>query len=145
VSVRNEGLVCRPFLIWCSVFACRPVAAATALMRRSARATLICSRLNNIFISPFVWVLTLWRAILYIVNTARTESPTVQVKKENEMELIYSQDFYKVYASTVGDYVLIWSSDYPTRSTLIGTCDSMEDALEWAKDWVQCKIEDVPF
>lgn len=61
------------------------------------------------------------------------------------MELIYSQDFYKVYASTVGDYVLIWSSDYPTRSNLIGTCDSMEDAMEWARDWVQCKLEDVPF
>ena len=61
------------------------------------------------------------------------------------MELIYNQGFYKVWACEVGDYVLIWSSDYPTRSTLIGTCDSMADALEWARDWVQCKIEDVSF
>ena len=61
------------------------------------------------------------------------------------MEMIYNQDFYKVWACKVGDYVLIWSSDYPTRANLIGTCDSMEDAMEWARDWVQCKLEDVPF
>jgi hypothetical protein len=61
------------------------------------------------------------------------------------MELIYQEGFYKVYASTVGDYVLIWSSDYPARSTLIGTCDCMLDALEWARDWVHCKIDDVTF
>lgn len=61
------------------------------------------------------------------------------------MELIYNQDFYKVWAARVGDYIVLWSSDYPTKANLICTCDDMEDAKEMAKLYVQCKTEDVPF
>jgi hypothetical protein len=61
------------------------------------------------------------------------------------MELIHEESFYKVYVSPVGNYFLLWQSDYPTRANLIGTCDSLEDAFEWAKDWVQCKIEGIAF
>ena len=59
------------------------------------------------------------------------------------MELIFKQDFYKVWACRVGDYVPIWSSDYPTRTNLSGTGESMENAMEWASDWGQCEVEEV--
>lgn len=61
------------------------------------------------------------------------------------MELIYNQDFYKVWASKVGDYFVLWSSDYPTKANLICTCDDMDEAVEIAKLYVWCKTEDVPF
>jgi hypothetical protein len=64
---------------------------------------------------------------------------------EMKMELIHKEGFVKVYACKIDEHVLIWQADYPTRANLIATCDSMEEALEWAKDYSKCINEGVAF
>jgi hypothetical protein len=61
------------------------------------------------------------------------------------MELIHQDSFYKVYASKIGAYVTVWSSDYPTKDNLICTCDDMKDAQEMAELYVHCKNNGIDF
>lgn len=61
------------------------------------------------------------------------------------MELIHCEDFFKVWACRVGDYVVLWSSDYPTKSNFICTCDDMDEAVEMAKLYIHCKNNEIEF
>lgn len=61
------------------------------------------------------------------------------------MELIHKDGFYKVYASKTGAYITVWSSDYPTKYSLLGTCDNMDEALDLAINYTDCMINEVAF
>jgi len=61
------------------------------------------------------------------------------------MKLIRNKGFYKVYASETGDYFTVWSSDYPSKYSLLGTCENMDEALELAEIYIDCIVNDVAF
>jgi len=61
------------------------------------------------------------------------------------MELIHQDGFYKVYAARTGAYFTVWSSDYPSKYSLLGTCDSMDEALDLAINYTDCMISEVAF
>ena len=61
------------------------------------------------------------------------------------MELIHQDGFYKVYASKTGAYVTVWSSDYPSKYSLLGTCDTMDEALDLAFTYTDCMLTEVAF
>ena len=61
------------------------------------------------------------------------------------MELIHQDGFYKVWASRTGAYVTVWSSDYPSKYSLLGTCESMDEALDLAFNYTDCILKNWPF
>jgi hypothetical protein len=61
------------------------------------------------------------------------------------MELIHQDGFYKVYASKTGDYFTVWSSDYPSKYSLLGTVETMDEALDLAENYLDCVINEVAF
>ena len=61
------------------------------------------------------------------------------------MELIRNEGFYKVYAARTGAYVTVWSSDYPSKYSLLGTCENMDEALDLAFTYTDCMISEVAF
>ena len=61
------------------------------------------------------------------------------------MELIHQEGFYKVYAARTGAYVTVWSSDYPSKYSLLGTVESMDEAMDLAFTYTDCMISDVAF
>lgn len=61
------------------------------------------------------------------------------------MELIHQDGFYKVYAAKTGAYITVWSSDYPTKYSLLGTCESMDEAFDLAFSYTDCLINEVAF
>jgi hypothetical protein len=61
------------------------------------------------------------------------------------MELIRNEGFYKVYASKTGAYFTVWSSDYPSKYSLLGTCETRDEALDLAVTYTDCMISDVEF
>lgn len=48
------------------------------------------------------------------------------------MELIHQDGFYKVWASETGAYITLWSSDYPSKRSFLGTVETMAEALDFA-------------
>ena len=52
--------------------------------------------------------------------------------KEKSMELIHQDRFYKVWASETGAYITLWSSDYPSNRSFLGTVETMAEALDFA-------------
>ena len=89
-------------------------------------------------------MLTSYDASSYSVNTARTDSLTVQ-RTEIDMELIHQDGFYKVWASKTGAYFTVWSSDYPSKYSLLGTVENMDEALDLAFNYTDCMINEVSF
>ena len=61
------------------------------------------------------------------------------------MELIHQDGFYKVWASKTGAYVTVWSSDYPSKYSLLGTVENMDEALDLAFTYTDCMISEVAF
>ena len=66
------------------------------------------------------------------------------------MELIHrrlaSQDgFYKVYVSKTGAYFTVWSSEYPSKYSLLGTCETRDEALDLAINYIDCMISGLEF
>jgi len=61
------------------------------------------------------------------------------------MELIHQDGFYKVYAARTGAYVTVWSSDYPSKYSLLGTVESMDEAMDMAFNYTDCLINEVAF
>lgn len=59
------------------------------------------------------------------------------------MQLLSESNFYEVWASAVGDYVVLWSSDYPSKRNFICTCDSLDEAKEMADLYIHCKQSDI--
>ena len=69
----------------------------------------------------------------------------MQLNGDSKMELIHQDGFYKVWASQTGAYVTVWSSDYPSKYSLLGTCENMDEALDLAFTYTDCKMNDVAF
>lgn len=61
------------------------------------------------------------------------------------MELIHQDGFYKVYAAKTGAYITVWSSDYPTKYSLLGTVENMDEAFDLAFSYTDCLINEVAF
>ena len=61
------------------------------------------------------------------------------------MELIHQDGFYKVYAARTGAYITVWSSDYPSKYSLLGTVESMDEAMDLAFNYTDCIASDVAF
>lgn len=61
------------------------------------------------------------------------------------MELIHQEGFYKVYAAKTGSYFTVWSSDYPSKYSLLGTVESMDEAMDLAFNYTDCIANDVAF
>jgi hypothetical protein len=61
------------------------------------------------------------------------------------MELIHQDGFYKVYAARTGAYVTVWSSDYPSKYSLLGTVETMAEAHDLAESYTDCIANDVAF
>ena len=61
------------------------------------------------------------------------------------MELIHQDGFYKVYASKTGAYLTVWSSDYPSKYSLLGTVETMAEAMDLAENYLDCIANDVAF
>ena len=61
------------------------------------------------------------------------------------MELIRNEGFYKVYAGKVGEYICVWSSDYPSKYSLLGTVETMAEANDLAESYTDCLINGVAF
>jgi hypothetical protein len=61
------------------------------------------------------------------------------------MQLLTEDNYYEVWASNVNDYIVLWSSDYPTKANLICTCDDMDEAVEMAKLYIHCKNNEIEF
>lgn len=61
------------------------------------------------------------------------------------MQLLTEDNYYEVWASNVNDYIVLWSSDYPTKDNLICTCDDMDEAVEMAKLYIHCKNNEIEF
>lgn len=81
----------------------------------------------------------------YSVNTARTDSLTVQANGERQMELIHKDGFVKVYAAKVGNYICLWETDYPSKNLMIATCENMKQAKETAELYADCINNGVAF
>jgi hypothetical protein len=90
-------------------------------------------------------VLTLCSESGYIVNTARTESAKSADNERETMQLLTEDNYYEVWASNVNDYIVLWSSDYPTKANFICTCDDMDEAVEMAKLYIHCKNNEIEF
>ena len=63
------------------------------------------------------------------------------------MELIHQDTFgfYKVWAAQTGAYVTVWSSDYPSKYSLLGTVENMDEALDLAFNYTDCMENEVAF
>lgn len=61
------------------------------------------------------------------------------------MELIHKIGYYKVYVSKTGDYFTVWSSDYPSKYSLLGTCETRDEALDLAIIYTDCIINGIAF
>lgn len=61
------------------------------------------------------------------------------------MDVIYQERFIKVYASKVGDWFCVWSSAYPSKYSLLGTCETYVEAQELAETYAECQNTGVAF
>jgi hypothetical protein len=61
------------------------------------------------------------------------------------MELIFKEQFVKVYASKVGEWFCVWSSEYPSKYSLLGTCETYAEARELAETYAECQSSGVAF
>lgn len=61
------------------------------------------------------------------------------------MELIHKEGFLKVYASKVGEWFCVWSSAYPSKYSLLGTCETYAEAQELAETYAECINNEVAF
>ena len=61
------------------------------------------------------------------------------------MELIHKDGFIKVYASKAGEWFCVWSSEYPSKYSLLGTCETYVEAQELAETYVDCQNSGVAF
>ena len=62
------------------------------------------------------------------------------------MKLIYQEGiFYKVYCAKVGDYFVLFSSDYPCKRSLICTCETEQDAMQEAMNYVEQIAQGIAF
>jgi len=55
------------------------------------------------------------------------------------MQLLSESNFHEVWASAIGDYVVLWSSDYPSKRNFICTCEDLAEAREIADLYIHCK------